>query len=88
MNPILLAHEGNMKKQIEMYRESIKEVPFKTFGMEEWLALSISASEKNILKGVLEWAEEKLTDKDISNGYFNAMTDLATLIRTSLEQIK
>ena len=48
----------------------------------------ILSQEVKILESVEEWAEGKIADKEISNGYYNAMSDLITFLKEQSEIIK
>ena len=61
--------QKNIKHQIDMYRESVKDVPFKTFGMEEWLTQSILSSQLSIIQAIDEMIDEVIKKKEQVNGF-------------------
>ena len=61
--------QKNIKHQIDMYRESVKDVPFKTFGMEEWLTQSILSSQLSIIQAIDEMIDEVIKNKEQVNGF-------------------
>ena len=54
------------------------------FPSVEILKSHLLSSQLSIIQAIDEWAEKKLQDKEISNGYYNAMNDL----RSFLEEAK